>query len=261
MRKRIGQFVDLIRTKLKEKKFRNNFTKKAKHFLPVMVFQMGKVASSSIYHSIKNIYKGYVIHFHSFDDRNESVNVDVFYDYSVLKRQPVKIISLTREPVIRNISAFFQNFEYITGTPYSDSAFQVEQIKKEFLENKIMNHNIPLTWFDDNLLKYYGIDVYEKPFPESGWEILKQGNAEVLLMKAEISNDLKASLVKKFLDCNDFVLFEHNTGEGKEYATAYKKFKTEVKLPKEYLDQMLNSRYARHFYSAKEIESSRKKWS
>jgi hypothetical protein len=259
MRKRIGRLVDLYRTKLKKKKYLSDFIKTSKNYLPVMVFQMGKVASSSIYYSIKNTYKGKVIHFHSFDNKDESFSIKTFYNYSVLDKQPTKIITLTREPVSRNISAFFQNFETITGKPFADSLYTIDELRTIFLENKKMNHYEPITWFEDNLLKNYNIDIYEKSFPHEGWQTLKKGNISVLIMKSEIDNGLKESLIKSFLNCEEFILSKHNIGEDKEYAAVYKKFRDSVKLPGEYLDRMLNSKYAQHFYTLKEIENSRNK--
>ena len=133
---------------------------------PVLIYQMGKVGSSSIYRSLCRQYDGVVGHTHVSAPAHATPLVRLIFEWTVANSQPLKVISLTREPVGRNVSSFFQNFELFTGLPYEEAKFSIEQLREIFLET--FTHDAPLTWFDRHILKTFGIDVYSKPFPENG---------------------------------------------------------------------------------------------
>ena len=64
-----GRLFDL---KLQQLFFRNSFDRKLRDYSPLIVYQMGKVASATIYHSLINSYPRIVLHTHTFgsDDWN-----------------------------------------------------------------------------------------------------------------------------------------------------------------------------------------------
>jgi hypothetical protein len=51
-----------------------------------------------------------------------------------------------------------------------------------------------------------------------------------------------------------------NEGGGKNYATLYDDFRKRIRIPASYVDEMLDSRYARHFYSGAELSKVREAW-
>jgi glycosyltransferase involved in cell wall biosynthesis len=261
LRNYITYKIQAITKPYRKSKFEKNFRKKATKHIPLLIFQMGKVGSASIYNSALETYPGDSLHIHGFDNLSQSSwPTQSFYNYAIRYKQPIKIISLTREPVGRNVSAFFQNIELITGKKYSSSMYSTEELKTIFFENPKMKHDEPLTWFDVNLLKHFNIDVYQTAFPADGWQIIKKDNIELLLMKSELTDATKETLIRKFLNYDKYKLSTHNVSSEKNYAADYKKFKNEVKFPVAYLDYLLNSKYARHFYSKNELLSSRIKW-
>src|SRR5437016_4459341 len=80
---------------------------------PVVIFQMGKVGSSSLHDTLAKKLKGPVIHAHHF----AGLTADQQRNLTWRRRLhlPIYVISPAREPVARNISAFFQNFQRDTG--------------------------------------------------------------------------------------------------------------------------------------------------
>ena len=112
---------------------------------PVFIFQMGKVASTSIYKSLQQQYPGRVFHGHSFKKDHENPEIRFLHHHYRFGGR-IKIISLVREPVGRNISAFFQNFEEYTGIPFSSSALSLDELYQIFLGKYA--HEEPLEWFD-----------------------------------------------------------------------------------------------------------------
>jgi len=92
--------------------------------LPILVYQMGKVGSFSIYMSLKEIRETHHVHYLRKDimERLEKMQTDrgfpvpghlitskmVWKEY-LDKDLPLKIITLVRDPISRNMSAFFEN--------------------------------------------------------------------------------------------------------------------------------------------------------
>jgi len=119
-----------------------NLSLNLKKNIPVFVYQMGKVASSTIYSSIKKQYNGLTFHGHNFrEGMTDDLLKRFFHEYQNNKFE-IKLISLVREPVSRNLSAFFENFKRDVGIDYKDSEYNPTDLLNIFLEN--YNHDIPL---------------------------------------------------------------------------------------------------------------------
>ena len=126
-----------------EKRYlQSRFDQRVKRTTPVIIYQMGKVASASLYRALSQVYSRVVLHTHSFGPNDESWKVRKVYEHCVLKSEPLKIISPIREPFSRNLSAFFQNYKRYTGVSFRKSEHSLSEIQVLFLNN--YNHRIPL---------------------------------------------------------------------------------------------------------------------
>ncbi len=240
-----------------KRKSESQFVMNLKRNTPVFVYQMGKVASSSIYSSIKKQYAGLVFHDHNFGENSLSKEVFQLYSHYQNKNFPIKIISLVREPIGRNLSAFFENFKRDTGVAYKDSNYAAEELQHIFLQN--YKHDIPLIWFDNNFKTEFNIDVFAYDFPGSNYLEIKKDNVSLLLMKHDVPDHIKEEIIRTFIDVPSFKLKNANISEQKEYAQSYNEVK-KLKLPKEYVDRMLASKYTQHFYR-NDIQKLKEKFS
>lgn len=269
----------------------------------ILVYTMGKVGSTtirqasgrelkdySIYHvhwlNEKHLKKDEVFHaqFHR-RNRKRGVKTDFLPSHIIrgfylrkkiengAEQEPWKIITLTRDPVARNVSSFFQNlkkfFSYDIGQRLGDQTEDniVEELTSLFINEYIKKNSInfldadPLTWFDEELKKVFGIDVYQQAFPkEKGYEIYNRDKVSVLLIRLENLNDCFVEAIKEFLGKEISVVKAHNASKNKEYAAVYTQFKETIQIPNWYLDKMYSSKYARHFYSDQEILNFWMKW-
>jgi hypothetical protein len=265
---------------------------------PVLVYQMGKVGSSTIVSSLKAIELNraiYHLHFltkeriaKTEEDRKEFFLTERYgylkrpwlYEFLVkqlddgLMDRKWKVITITREPVARNISTFFENLEvnrldeidsyeisshYYKIPPTIIRLTDLEKLNKLFFER--MNHDSPEQFFDREIKGVLGVDVYAHEFPRSkGYCILEDDVADILLLRLEDLNRVAREAFWEFLKLPDFILAKSNVGSEKNYALLYKEFKKQVNFPQDYLDRMYGSRYMHHFYSAGEIEKFKKKW-
>ncbi|MDH3342723.1 MAG: putative capsular polysaccharide synthesis family protein [Gammaproteobacteria bacterium] len=246
------------------RKFGKNLRKTVKRFFfrrklskatPVFIFQMGKVASSSIYSSLHHQYPGAVGHAHHIGSDNW--HSEELYNWAK-NGNSLKIISPIREPIGRNISAFFQCFDMITGELFDPSKYTTDELFDLFIKKQ--DHDVPLNWFDDNIKKYFNIDVYSTDFPDNGTATYSSGNVSLLILRIDIDDSEKERTINEFLNIDNFRLKNRNLSEGKEYNHAYKTLKQQLKLPDSYLKKMTNSKFFRHFYPEKEINKITEKF-
>jgi len=241
---------------------------------PIVVYQMGKVGSSSVYGSLRKhgVHNAYQVH------RLDPENIRGVRQEYLRKELPppdepgialfrrvrrcgadVRMISLVRDPVARNMSAFFENFQRFAGSEYADSKLDIAELGRRFLEE--YDHDVPLTWFDLELKSVTGIDVFGVPFPKAeGHMTYRQDKYHLLLMKCELDMGLQEQLIRDFLGLQEFRLSKSNVGSDKGYSATYKAFLKDFSLPMEYLERMYTSKYAAHFYTPEELDAFRNKW-
>lgn len=167
----------------------------------------------------------------------------------------IKIISLSRDPIERNVSAYFQNLD----TTQLDSH---RYLSEEFMA--YATHFVPLYWFDLEIKKYLNVDIFEFEFDSSaGYSIVQKDNISILLMQFEKLPTL-SNYIAKFLGLDEFNLIsdkkQGNVSSAKWYYPGYLKLKNELSFPKEFIDYMYTSKYVKHFYNCNQIESMVKKW-
>jgi len=265
---------------------------------PVLIYQMGKVGSKTIRKSLRDLNLDMSIHHVHFlaPDRIEKIEKDRrkylgtekvgllkhvwLYQYLAkqiargLSDKKWKVVTLTREPVARNISTFFENLDVEpldAGQRYriqSDYYGFETVLRMEDLDELIhlffakLYHDRPLQFFDEEIRAVFGIDVFSSEFPIArGYNIYEGERADVLLIRLEDLNDCAADAFKGFLNIDGFTLLDTNVGSQKGYAPIYTKFKDSIALPESYLERMYTSKYARHFYSEEEIARFRARWS
>lgn len=227
---------------------------------PVLVYTMGKVGSSTVSDSVKKA--GFpVFDIHTLDNERiqkilrtqkfDKIANHIFRssvvlkDYqSELRNKDLKIISLIREPSERNLSGFFQNIENFNIVPNTKPHDIYEIFKKEY------PHHVPIRWFDDELKKHAGIDVFEYNFDKKK-RFLERDN--LLVMDIDLQDEEKEKLLSRFLKPNlfsriKFDIGKANVGSEKSYSQIYSQVKNLLVQDREYFQKMHASRFYRHFW-------------
>lgn len=257
---------------------------------PVLVYQMGKVGSTSITEALREAgyRRVYQLHFLNPSNMAESEAVyrtlfprlkrldrhliNSFYVRGLIEKPTVgerwKILTLIREPMARNVSAFFQNMDLefdpeervINRAGGREWSGQLDDLIDLFLED--FQHQSTSRWFDDEIKYVFGVDVLGEPFDmERGFKIYDGRNADVLLIKYERLNEVMADALTEFLGITNVSLGSQNKAEDKYYSAQYRAFLESGNLPQWYLDKLYGSRTIRHFYSEEEILQFRHRWS
>jgi hypothetical protein len=242
---------------------------------PVLVFTMAKVGSLSIYSSIKKQTSIPCFHIHTLslaeceeakqvclsqgilpDSRSP---VPILLKKIITPKNPYKIISLFRDPVERNISAFFDAFHYYVGVSAEKYEGNIESLIDCF--HKKLPHDYATLWVQEKFERDTGIDLYAEKFnTKEGHQLYEYENCHVLLINSVIEDRLKRKLVAKFIGNSSFQLTNVNVTEKSNKSKLYKAFKDQIRFDKNYLDRLLQTKYSRHFFSQEEIENSYKKW-
>ena len=190
--------------------------------------------------------------------------------YALRQRNPIKIITLVREPISREYSLLFQYFDsHGIFTAMSKSNLSFVDSCNKWLSNRTVDKVYPqisgtleqFSWFYDELMAVFGVDIFSYPFDrEKGYSIIKQGNVEVLVMKLEKLNSLE-QIIGDFVGVSHFKLINANEGGAKPSEYLYKNLRNVIKIPKKmvsfYYD---NNRHMNHFYTENEKTEFLKKW-
>ena len=67
-------------------------------------------------------------------------------------------------------------------------------------------------------------------------------------------------VIADFMGLEQVELKRQNVGGEQDYAETYQRFKRSLTLPKAHLDELLTSKYARHFYTDAEIARVYERW-
>jgi hypothetical protein len=176
------------------------------------------------------------------------------------------VLTLTRDPVARNISGFFHLLKRDHPNLYADfgvidNETLFPRLKDTFLLD--FRHNKPLEWFDNEIKNVLNIDLYKQPFPSRrGYDIIQKENVRLLILRLEdlnacIQPALESWLGKSF---DSILIVSANRADEKPYESYYHAFNNWLVLPDDYLHRMYESKFARHFYSTAELDRFFRGW-
>jgi len=265
---------------------------------PVLVLQMGKVGSKSVQAGLEaqNLQRPiYHAHFLNRDRTAETERrrrkffrterhsylirpwlnqflLDAFENESEGRKW--KLVTLTREPVGRNISAFFENLDVVPvdragnfeissdyyEIPPTIVSVEDQDTLAELFASRV-RHDAPSRFFDSEIRDIFGIDVLGEGFPiERGYGIYRSERADLLVLKLESLATCATEAFREFLGIDDFEIINRNLGAKKVYAPLYESFKSNAAISETYADSLYESKYMHTFYSDPEIEAARASW-
>ena len=259
-----------------------------RHLPPLLVYQMGKVGSLSVLEMLREACPErdlFHVHFlapeavagearmyrerfaltHRIDEHHfASLHLRARLDAHPAQRW--QVVTLTRDPVARNLSAFFHTLGYAAPelaarVERGDDGAIAGELRRQ-LESTPWWWRNPLEWFDRELAPVFGVDVFAQPFPrERGWSVLRSERADVLLLRVEDLERVAGEAFRSFLGVSRAQPVRRNLGEHKPYAAAYRKLARSLALDEEWLDSVYGAWRTRHFYSDEEIAAFRARWS
>jgi hypothetical protein len=271
-----------LRTSIKRFHFRREVKRNSNRTPPpVLVYTAPKVASSAVTEAIRAIegQSVYQVHMISADSvrklreemrrrglkrmKDDALGLEdianAIASGLIAPRHPAKIVSLVRDPVARNISFYFETLDLLWQIKRAHERVSMEQLLAQFHER--FRHGRGIDWFDNEFKPVLGIDVYEHVFPhDKGYLRIDSGPYEVLLMRHDLNDRVKEKCLAELVGVPTVTLAPRNVGAQKPYAAIYREFLNRIELPEDYVYGLLDSKYARHFYSPEERARFRTKW-
>lgn len=243
---------------------------------PILVYQMGKVGSTSLTHALKTSVERPIFKVHRLNPirirkvvgrlqaEHREVPWDLRFGGQIYRRliapgRHCQIISLVRDPIERNISGYFEFLDNRYRTRDAHAKQPLAKLLEDFLSN--YNQNFALDWFDLEMKAVFGLDVYQTRFPIEKRSLeLENERCRLLLLRADLPETEKSDAVSEFLQRPVQVERRHNISRQKAYGALYEKFCAEVKFPRALVETTLASRLVTHFYSVSEREQMLARW-
>ena len=274
---------------------------------PILVYQMGKVGSTSVVHSLRNsglmnpVYHTHQLSYEGIDknieinrerlfqnrnnkklDDHTRVYTELFVKYVIRKlkndrllRKKIdknfdsinwKIITLVRDPVMREISNFFFTFhkhpEIVGKKEQLLNETSLRVLKDDLNKRLGGGEDWSLTWFDRELKKVFGVDMYRFPFDhENGYTLIHSKNISILVIKLEELGRCFSGAIFELLNKENLNLTNSNVAGKKFYYNTYRYVLENLTLDSHFCKKIYSSKYARHFYTNDELKIFMRKWS
>lgn len=248
----------------------------------ILVYQMAKVGSSTLYRTLEQTFfwkPTFHVHFLSekrldileamYGEKHRFVTLGKYLNFKINGSavRKWKIVTLVRDPIAREISLFFQTMdrrypEEVVGGKIKD----IDRVV-EILQHKISafdeSSSKACLWFDRELKHNFDIDVFDTDFDQQkGYQIIRTDRTEVLIFRLENLNECSEAALQEFFDCEQSIeLISQNIGSQKAYGEQYKIVKSKVVIPKEVCIRIYSSRLMRHFYEDATRERFIDRWS
>ncbi len=255
----------------------------------VIIYQMGKVGSTTIHASLEEAslpFPIYKVHFlsdegmaHAVEFHQKTLKIPwentPHIQTSEFLRDKIqtepdhkwKVITVVREPIMREVSEFFQYLHSM----YPELLDEHGNIEKEraikLLQTRLMFYNpeknYTCRWFDMEIKGMFGLDVFAHPFDTAkGFSIIQHGSVDLLILRLEDLNRNFSEAIGQFLALDSpLEIVKSNVRSEQKRGSTYEQVRQELTLRESICRKIYASTYARHFYAEAEIEQLIQKWS
>lgn len=241
----------------------------------VVVHTIGKVGSSSVYRSLSDQtpFRCYHTHFlrkekieqvsKKLEGAGKTLGGHVKDGVDVLrlmetKPARIKVVSLIRDPLAREVSAFFENLSLFGIDP--ENLPPVDKAVEVFIER--YPHDSLDRWVAEEFNRPFDVNLLAYPFPRrAGFSIFESNRYDFLFLKTEMPDARKAAVLRLFLNLNsDFALKRENVTGDKDLAGYYGEFKSRIGAKLERLRRVYDGLYCRYFYEEDEVRGFEARW-
>lgn len=254
-----------------------------------VVYQMGKVGSSSVHESLRRAAIGTLHKVHYLADEGLATARRRYSEFAT--RLPVpyeetsehvrallragsptirwKVVTLVREPIARDVSAYIQMVDLTNPDLVAGDEPQVGRIARAVAAQFIgfdETTNYTCRWFDDEFRRVFGLDVFSYPFDHArGWQRITQGALDVLVLRLEDLDRVFEEALFEFTGKRVPLIYMSSRSPTKLQAAyrqdVYQQVLSRVRISELTCRSVYQSRYARHFYTPAELAAFQDHWS
>ena len=248
----------------------------ARQDAPILVYTMGKVGTITLDHSLRaagfplthSLHRmGWSVpqypHFSGAERR------EIFFQrlsclsaYRWLPRaRRLRVVTAVREPIARLLSLYLFAYRWIFDEAVEAAGLDRLVERFPLLFEREFNHPlVPGEFFATEIFGRLGVDVFAQPFPaERGWTVLEKDNVSLLVLKAELPDEMKNAACERWLG-RAVPMVRRNTAHDHRYGTIYGEFKRRVRVPRRFAEALYGSRFMHHFYTPEERAEFWRRW-
>ncbi|MEZ8281654.1 putative capsular polysaccharide synthesis family protein [Vibrio splendidus] len=229
----------------------------------VVIYQMGKVGSSSIERELKK--KGiHVIHTHKlypsdvffYDlsriDKLKKIRTKFhnWLTYQIFKRKKCKVITIVRDPLKRNLSQMFHHLDLLIYLRNKENTRREVDANELFLEifKKDINLAYATDWFEKEFFPSLDINYNDIFFSkESKCSKIIKHNKEILIIKFEDINNI-GEVISDFCNIGEFEIHRANDSKDKWYSSLYRDFSKTLVIDELEYKKMYSGNFYELFY-------------
>lgn len=254
---------------------------------PILVYQMGKVGSSTVAASLKaSEIDNPVFHIHFmtaaglFRKLREYQRAGLLWSARAnhaftglglaARRRLFRpdrwlVITGVRDPIARGISSLFQTATYRHPELCTQGVPEVQAVL-DFLHRHMRQGDrlveSTYRWLDRELKRALEIDPYEHPFDrEQGYAIVESEDIRLLTYRLEDLGERLSTALAAFLETESSLpTVSRNVGSDKEYAARYRQVTRQFRLPEDRLRSLYDHRFMAHFYGPGGTERLIERW-
>ncbi|WP_157411147.1 MULTISPECIES: putative capsular polysaccharide synthesis family protein [Actinoplanes] len=252
-----------------------------------VVYQMGKVGSSSLYESLRaagvpNLYK---IHYLSDQGIERAQRLYAGFRTEVgvphlaasrelrelrRSRPDVRwtVFTLVREVIARDVSAYVQMVDLLNPALVDGPEPDVGRIARgaaaQFLGFD-ERRNYTCRWFADELGAVFGVDVFDHAFDHArGWQWIRTAGVDLILLRTEDLTRVLSEATTVAVDVPVAPVYASARSPEKLQAAyevnTYRRVLDRVRIPERTCRRVYDAKYARHFYTDQEIDAFTDRW-
>lgn len=241
----------------------------------ILIYQMGKVGSATIQRSLSRSRltwlrvpfdelpkgKDVVLSAHS----HAHARAIIEHPEHREKKRMLVVLSLTRDLLRRNISAFFQNISspehllWHVGPQEIVQKMSMEEIAVAFRQREWLDlERETLPWFD-RFSETVGVDIFAAPFPRCGYRQYPRDHGRLAILRLE-NMDQSVEWLRRLFSTPSFSIKRENEMAETWKGETYRRFLEWFQPSQEELDVYYGSKMMRYFYSLEEIRAFRARW-
>lgn len=228
----------------------------------VLVLTMGRVGSTAAFRAVEGLDGVDPLHIHHLHPRTlaslaprgrrkAARHVQDGYRARELiegSDEPVKVITLVRDVVERNLSVGFARLRRI-GPPEELAQLVADPRVRDEVWGSV-DVDLPDSWFDVEIRDTLGIDVFARRFPPVGHQRFTEGRYDLLVMRSDLPDVAKSGAVSEFLGLAVAVRQSNSrTREGGQLEQVYDRFRRSAPLTDADLRKAAESPLMQHFFA------------
>lgn len=191
-----------------------------------------------------------------------------------------RVLTIAREPVSHLVSMLFHHLEVyqrLSGAhdaPPSERlerlhAYAVDTIERWAARPGLRDEDparavltLAARWFDEELEAVLGADVYARPFDvDRGYVLHRTRRADIAVVRFENLSWAAADAVRALSGAKDFILPRQNRAQDRPSGGLYADYLRLAAFPRDLVDAIYATPYARHFYRDAERRLLARRWS